>query len=293
MTDLLNSILVPALVTGSLYSVVAVGFNVLERTTRVFNFAHGDLITLPPIATLAAIDIYHLPILLSFAAGVLCGVLASVLIELLCLRNYEGRPESFGWILSTLGVSVILEQAMSQPFQAQPVVFSYHLSLSPFHVQFVRISPQQLLTCGVAAVIFTLLFFFYRRTRLGKILRATGEDIDGARALGLGTHRAALVAMVIAALSAAAIGLVIAPLTLVTPTFGFGLTFLGFVAATLGGIGSDLGAAVGGYACGLIVQLVAVYADAVWTDAALFGCLVLLFMVRPQGALGRAPERRV
>ena len=278
---------------GSVYAVVAVGFNVVESATRLFNFAHGDLVTLAPMVVLIAIDYEDVPIWLALILGVVACVVASVIIERLCMRRFESRPDSFGWILTTLGASVIIEQALAAPFQAQPVALGVHLSMGPLDAKGVLISAQDILIIGLAIAMLISILALLRWTALGATIRAVGQDRDGARSIGLRANRAAIGAMVIAGIAAGGIGIAYAPLTLITPDFGFGLTFFAFIAAALGGIGSVPGAIIGGYAVGLIIQLTAIYVGSVWTDTVLFGLLVVLYSLRPRGIMGRRAERLV
>lgn len=99
--------------------------------------------------------------------------------------------------------------------------------------------------------------------------------------------------MVIAALTALAAGILLAPMSLISPQFGFAFTFAGFVAASIGGLGSIGGGYLGGLVIGMIVQFVAVYFAAGWSNTAMFAALLVVYLVRPYGLFGRAQVRSV
>jgi branched-chain amino acid transport system permease protein len=291
--DLVNGIIVAGLTSGSLYALVALGFNVLWRTTRVLNFAHGDLIMWAPMGALVAYDLLHLPALASLGIGIVVPVVFGLASERVAIRPYQSQPHSHAWILSTLGTSLVLEQLAAQPFQAQSMAFPLALSAKPLEVGVMLITPQQLLLIAMAAIAVFGVHLIYVRTRFGRRLLAAGEDPQGAAVLGISRARMSQVAMTLSALTAAVTGLMVAPLLLVYPTFGFGLVFGGFVAMAIGGMGSIRGSIVGGALVGILAQVTAVFIGSLWSNAILFGFLLLLYLIRPQGLFGVRAVRAV
>lgn len=293
MSWFLNFLLVPALAYGSTYALVATGFNVLERSTKVLNFAHGYLIMWAPMATLVLSTTWGLPPIIGLLGGVIVAAGLGLLVEVIAIRPFIGSGDVLPWILSTLGASLILAQLALLPFKGEARAFPYALSLSPIHFGALQISPQQMLLFGVTALVAVGIYVINGRTRLGKMLTAVAEDFDGSRVLGISPRRMAQAAMVGSAVVAAATGILIAPFLLVSPDLGFNLTFTGFVAAALGGLGSLRGGFLGGIAVGFVIQLTAIYLGSVWTNTALFAVLLLVLLVRPWGLLGQTPPRQV
>jgi branched-chain amino acid transport system permease protein len=288
------SIVSSGIIAGAGYALVATGFNVVERTTRIFNFGHGDLLTVGPIVALVLLVRTGVPTWAALVVGVLGTFVVALFVERLAIRPYINRQDSYLWLISTLGASAVLEAGFGQPFQSQSVVFSPGLSqrpmtwLLPFSV-----SPQQGLLILVSAVICLALMIFYKKTTIGLMLVAVGEDPDGAGAIGISAGRMSQVAMLFAAMTAAAAGLILAPLSLVSPQFGFSFTFIGFVAASIGGLGSIKGGYVGGFIIGILVQAVTVVTAAGWSDTAVFAALLAVYLIRPAGLFGRASARSV
>ncbi len=290
--DWLNSVAIPALSTGCLYALVATGFNVLEKSTRVLNFAHGYLIMWAPMGALVLLA-RGVPAWMALPAGVVIAIGFGLIVEIVAIRPFVGESQALPWILSTLGASIILGQIAALPFQAAPQAFEIGFSRLPTYVGGIRISPQSILLIASAAACYLLLASLYRFTRLGRMLTAVAEDLDGARVLGISPGRMSQVAAGLAAGVAAVTGLVVAPLLLVSPQLGLGLTFTGFVTVALGGVGSLRGGVVAGIMVGFVIQLVAVYVGSVWTNTALFGVLLIVYLVRPWGLFGVPPTRAV
>ena len=289
---LLNDVIVPALVTGSLYGLVATAFNVLDRTTRVLNFAHGDLAMWAPMGALTAYGIWHWPASAALAFGVLCSVGLGVLVQWAALNPFIGKV-SYSWILSSLGASLILQQLATRPFHGEPQPFPLSFSQSPEDFGPFRLSPQSLALIVTMVVVVALMEVLYHRTTFGRRLIVLGQDVDGAQMVGISATRMAYTSMAIASLILAAAGLLIAPLFLVSPLMGFAMTFIGFVAVALGGLGSVHGGVVGGVIVGLVIALVGKHLGGIWTNAVLFSVLLLVYLVRPYGLFGSRPIRSV
>jgi branched-chain amino acid transport system permease protein len=276
-----------------MYAIVAMGFNVVERTTRIFNFAYGDIIMWAPMGALIAKELWHWPSPLALLFGVFCAFGFSLLTELAVLRPFLGQPDSRGWLLSGLGASLILEQLAAGPFHSQQLPFSLALPSRIYRLGQVHFSLQSVLIIGSALACYLGLRGLYRWTRIGKMLIAAGEDSDGAQVCGISINRMSLTSVLLAGGLAAIVGLATAPILLVYPTLGFSLTFLGFVAVAMGGIGSIEGGLIGGLIIGIVGSLVAAYWSAIWTDTAIYSLLLVVYMVRPWGLFGQRPIRAV
>jgi branched-chain amino acid transport system permease protein len=293
MTDWINTVLIPALVAGALYALVAAGFNVLARTTGVLNFAQGNLIAAAPLAVLVCTEKLGFPVPLAFVAGAVIVLALGLLEERIAIRPFVRESASLPWILSTLGFGIVLAQLQALPFHDETMRFPWSAGLDPLHIAGIRVTPVQLTTIGAAIVIVVALLLFYRHTKLGRQLEAVAEDFDGAQAVGIYGSRMSQVAAGMAALMAIITGWIVAPTLQVSSSIGLTLTFTGFVATAIGGVGSIAGALAGGMVVGAVSQLTVVYVGSAWSNALLFGCLLLVYLVRPMGLFGRPVGRLV
>jgi branched-chain amino acid transport system permease protein len=289
---LLNVLIVPAVVTGSLYGLVATSFNVLDRTTRVLNFANGDLAMWAPMGALIAYTLWHWPAAAAIAFGVACSVGFGVIVQFAALNPFIGKV-TYAWILTGLGASLILEQIATAPFSGNPQSFPLSFSQAPDKFGPFQLSRQSLALVVAMVAVVVVMEVLYHRTNFGRRLVVLGQDVDGAQMIGISARRMAYTSMIIASLILAVAGLLIAPTFLVQPTMGFQLTFVGFVAVALGGLGSVHGGAVGGLIVGLVIQVIGNYSSAIWTNTALFGVLLVVYFVRPHGLFGTRALRAV
>lgn len=293
VTDWANTVLIPALVSGAVYALIATGFNVGARTTGVLNFAHGNLVTLAPLGVLVFTRTLGLPVVLSFICAFLAVLALTLIEEWLAIRPFMQSGGSLPWILSTLGAGIILGELGSLPFHGETLGFPYHFSFHPWSLGGVRIAPVQVATVVVAVVAVVLLQAFYRLTLLGRQLEAVAEDLDGARAIGIYGSRMSQLAFALSAVLAIVTGWAVAPTLGVSAGSGLALTFTGFVATAIGGIGSISGGLIGGVVVGVLSQVAIVYVGSTWTNALVFGGLIAVYVVRPAGLFGKQLVRAV
>jgi branched-chain amino acid transport system permease protein len=293
VSEFLSDIVVPGIVSGAIYTLVAVGFVVLFRTTGVLNFAHGQLVMTGPMLVLVAAELWDWPVVAAFALGVAAVLVASLLIERVAVRPFIDAGHSMSWILSTLGASVILGELLSIPFSGQAQAFEWGASTRARDVLGVAVSPAQVVIVAAALVVVGLLQLLSTRTRLGLRLEAMAADMDGAATLGITPARMSQAAALLAGCIALVTGLVLAPTQTVSAGLGLAYTFNGFVAAAIGGLGSVGGALAGGMIVGLAGQLASVELGGLYVNLVLFSLLLAIYFVRPFGLFGRAPLRTV
>lgn len=291
----MNSIVVPAVVTGCQFALVALGINVLVRVTGIVNFAFGNLLGLAPLAVLVAIQKLNLPLGVSFfLAGLFVVVAVALIQERITLRPFLAARDALPWILSTLAASLIFTQVAEIPFNGQTLPFPYDFGENPLKIGPITTTWANVTVVLVAVAVYVAVLLFHSRTSAGRMLTAVSEDPMGASAIGISVSRASQIAAMLSALIAFSIGIVMAPITEVT-TGASGLTILfsGFVAATIGGIGSLEGALVGGIVAGFLIQAVSVYLGPEWINTFLFSGLIVILGFRPHGLFGRVAVRAV
>lgn len=292
--NFLNSVFIPALALGGLYGLIALGFAVLFRVTGVLNFAHGQLVMLAPLGVLVFHAKAGFPLALAYVLAVVVVVLVALVEERIAIRPFIQSGQQLPWIVSTLGVSVILGELLAIPYSGQSVDFPYGIDAQPVHfLGGLRTTPADASLVGGALVLAAVLHLVYVRTPLGLRMQAVAENLRGAAAIGIDPRRVSQLAAGVAALVAAATGLLLAPTQLVAPSLGLQYTFYGFVAASLGGLGSLGGAVLGGFVVALVTQASGVYVGSLYVNLMVFGALLAVYLVRPYGVFGRPPLRAV
>ncbi|MEU8796428.1 branched-chain amino acid ABC transporter permease [Spirillospora sp. NPDC048819] len=291
---MIADILVAGLVFGSLYGLVAMGFNVLHRPTNVVNFAQGELIMIGAML-MAATPIGGLP----WGIAVVC-VMAVVAVVTLAEERVAVTPvlrrssHAAGWVITTLAFSLLIAEAAGRLWTDQPstVAPPWPLSIDVNEVAGVRFSSYQVAVVAVAVAV-VLLLGLLDRSRLGTALRAVAADRDGARLRGIDptalTRRSFLLGGALAGLT----GVLAAPLLLASVTMGLGLLIKGFAALAVGGIGDNRGVLVAGWVLGTVEAAGAAYASPGSQSVVLFAAMLLILLIRPNGLRGLAVQRHV
>jgi len=284
---------VSGLLIGGVYALIALGLNIVFGTMRVFNFAQGTLLMVGMFIVywlweLGGVHPYLSPLVtvpVLFGLGYL---VQGAIVSPLLARERAREPMSV--LLATLGLALVLENLALLFFSADFKTVQTDVSLATFKLRGIIVSVPRLV--GLAAMAFTCLglYLFFTRTDLGRAVRATGQDREAARLMGINDLRIYGIAY---ALSAALMGVaaaVLVPFFYVHPGVGTSFLLKVFVIVVLGGLGSMPGAAVGGLLVGMIEGIVGLYVQAAVAQIVLFGVFVAILLGRPSGLLG--VERR-
>ena len=304
--DLVLQQAINGLSLGAMYALLALGFTLVYGILELINFAHFNVFMVGSFVGLWTLQAMGLSgqstvlaglplagaLLAAFAASMLASGLLGVAIERLALRplrNVSG-PSA---MITTIGVSYILFNVVLLTVGAEAK--NYPNPLPPLQIAIggAVLRLREVLIWLVAGALMLALHLFVGRTRLGRAMRATAQDAQAARMMGVEVDRVVMAAFFIGSALAGAGGLIFGLYYNVTSfTIGFGTGLRAFTAAVLGGIGSIPGAMAGGIAIGLIETFSAQLVSAAWTDAIIFAILVFVLVVRPSGLFGQlAPDR--
>ncbi len=284
---------VSGLLIGGVYALIALGLNIVFGTMRVINFAQGTLLMAGMFMTywlwaLGGVHPYLSPLVtvpVLFGLGYL---IQRAIVSPLLARERAREPMSV--LLATLGLALVLENVALLFFSADFKTVQTDVSLATFKLGSIIVSVPRLVGLGAMALTCLGLYLFFTRTDLGRAVRATGQDREAARLMGINDFRIYGIAY---ALSAALMGVaaaVLVPFFYVHPGVGTSFLLKVFVIVVLGGLGSMPGAAVGGILVGMIEGIVALYVQAAVAQIVLFGVFVAILLARPSGLLG--VERR-
>ena len=296
MTGYLLQQIVNGLILGSMYALMAIGFSMIYGIVRLINFAHGDIAMIGAFTALGVMVVAGLPLPIVVLAVLVVGALAGLAIEFVAFRPLRGAPQVNGFITS-LAVSILIQNVAILLLTAEPrgVAFPAFLSQRISGLP-VNIDLVDILIVVLAVVLMLGLVAIVNRTRLGMAMRATAENLDVARLMGINVNRAIMAAFAIGSGLAGIAGLMwSARYGQIDPIMGFVPGLKAFVAAVIGGVGSIPGAMLGGFLLGLaevlfVGLLPPEYAG--FRDAFVFGTLILVLLVLPNGLMGRAAEDR-
>jgi branched-chain amino acid transport system permease protein len=293
MTNLIQ-VAIDALALGSLYALTALGIGLIFGVMRLINFAHGDFIMIggyvlivPSSAATATLFVGAWPVPLLVATVCAVVVLFALACERLAFRPLRSAAPSV-LLITSFALSYFLENAVIMIYGGRAKAVNLWQGLmEPILVMGVRIPKLQLLTIVVTLVLLMMLVVFLRRTPIGVAMRAASEDFRMARLLGVRANRVIAFAFAISGLLAAAISfLIVAQDGTLSFHMGSSLVLFAFVATVVGGMGSLLGAVLGGFAVGIISVVFQVVLPIDWRpnrDVWVYGMILLVLLLRPTG----------
>jgi len=283
----LANIVISGTLTGTVYGLMALGLSAIFGVIRLVNFAHGELMTLAMYAAVVAFQGLALDPFLTMvvAAALFAGL--GYLLQRAFINRFVHRPEHMQMLLM-IGLSIIIANLLLIGFgpDARSVQTSYQLDsfeLGPILVDKVRVYAA-----GAAVVATAALAAFFRFTLTGKAIRACADNPLGARVAGLPVAHLYAVTFGIGAASVAVAGCAMASLIDVTPTLGPSYTLLAFVIVIVGGLGSMVGALLGGLLIGISEALAGGVIAPSAKSMVSFGLLIVVLLARPRGLMGGA-----
>ncbi|MBA7700376.1 High-affinity branched-chain amino acid transport system permease protein LivH [subsurface metagenome] len=286
---------VNGLILGSMYALVAIGFTMIYGILRLINFAHGDIVMIGAFVTLGLVIIgAPLPVIIVLVLG--AGGFMGFIVERVAFRPMRGAPQVTGFIAS-LAISILLQNAGILIFTAQPRNFffpEYLLSIikaGPLSIRTLDIS-----IIGISIVLMVLLVVVVKTTKVGMAMRATAENLNTARLMGININRIIMLTFMFGSSLAGIAGMMWGgKYGQIDPLIGFVPGLKAFVAAVIGGIGSITGAMAGGYILGLAEILFVGLLPPIYSayrDAFVFGTLILILFVKPSGLMGKGEEEK-
>ena len=290
---LLAQYIAGGLATGSLYALVALGIVLLYRTSRVLNFAHGDLATFGTFIVFAMITAARWSFGAAAAAGLLITAAVGAAFFFLIIRPAK-EATLLGKIVITLGLALVLQGVTAVLWGTDTKTMPFPLSdIKVYRLGEVVISQISLGSFAVGMALMAGLYLLVQRTRIGLAMRAVSQDGVAAQVLGIPVRRILALTWALASGLGAAAGILLAPVTLLDPYMMLDPFLKGFAAAVLGGIDSMPGAAVGGLLLGAIEALFGAYVSVKFKTTMAFLVIIAVLVLRPEGLLGREYRRRV
>ena len=278
---------------GSIYALIALGYTMVYGIAKMLNFAHGDIMMVGAYTCIVAVGTMNLPPVVAILLAIAVCALLGVAIEFLAYKPLR-QAQPLAVLITAIGVSYFLQNVALLAFGSENKTFPALIKLPIFEVGGVFIEGITLLTMGVTAVIMVVLTLFISKTRMGKAMRAVSEDKGAAELMGISVNRTISVTFAIgSALAAVAAIFYGLNYTYIQPTTGSMPGIKAFTAAVFGGIGSIPGAMLGGILMGIIEQMSKTYISTLWSDAVVFGVLVLVLVVKPTGLLGKQIREKV
>jgi branched-chain amino acid transport system permease protein len=291
------------LIEGSLVALGAAGVTLTYGTLRFGHFAHGELVSVGAYIALlvGGVVAAAMPALRvtwggatatpALAFGLLAGALGAgalaLVLDALVYRRLRERGATMTVAMASFGVSMALRALLEACFSARPRYYSEELSIA-IDFGFARLAPDRLVVLVLVALVFAALGLYTTRTRMGREMRAVGENPLLAQVVGIDVARVVRATWWLGGAVAGVAGVGLGLLVQIRPSMGAALLLPMFAAAIVGGLGSLRGALWGGLLVGGGEALAVAWVGAEWRAAVSFALLVLVLIVRPYGLFGRA-----
>ncbi|OGL06476.1 MAG: hypothetical protein A3I03_08065 [Candidatus Rokubacteria bacterium RIFCSPLOWO2_02_FULL_68_19] len=279
---------------GSLYALVALGIVLIYRSTRVLNFAHGDVATLGTFVAFALVSQGY-SFSVAFAVAILVGAALSVAFYFGVLIPAQRQGATLlGQVILTLGLALVFQGVIVYQWGAEPDRLPFPLSDSKtWKLGPVFISELSLGTLAAGLVGSVLLYLLVQKTRLGLAMRATSENLQAAQTLGIPTRMVLSVSWAVASVLGVVAGVFLAAALFLDPFFMLDPFLKGFAAAVLGGLNSLPGAILGGLILGVAESLTGGFLTIHFKNTLAFVIIIVVLLVRPEGLLGHEFKERV
>ena len=270
---------------GSVYAVVAIGFNLIYSATGVLNLAQGEFVMLGGMVAVSLAHYVALPV--AVAGAVVIVALVGCLLEILFFRKLR-RHSILHLIIITIGLSIVMQEAALHIWDEKVRSLPYFTGneVSSLHFLGAAISPQVLWVLGTVGATVLALQGFLHYTLQGRAMRACSSNPEAAMLAGINLSNMRTLSFGLSAGLGALAGCVISPITMTHYEMGTPLAIKGFAAAILGGLGNPMAAVLGGLLVGVLEAASVSRLPAAYNDVAAFAVLLLVLFVRPRGLFG-------
>ncbi len=283
--DVILQYLLSGITKGSIYAIVAIGFNLIYSATGVLNFAQGEFVMLGGMVAVTLA--HHVPLPVAVTGALLVVTLVGCLLEWSLFRRLANHSV-LQLIIVTIGLSILIQEAALHIWDEKVRSLPYFTGneVSSIRLFGASITPQVLWVLGTVTVAVAALHGFLKYTLPGRAMRACSSSPEAAMLAGINIRNMRTLSFGLSAGLGALGGCVISPITMTQYDMGGPLAIKGFAAAILGGLGNPMAAVIGGLLVGLIEAVGVSRLPAAYNDVVAFGVLLLVLFVRPRGLFG-------
>ncbi len=270
---------------GSIYAIVALGYNIIYNTTGIINFAQGEFLI---VGAMVAITVSSfLPLPLAIVVAVVVATALGATVEIVFIKWLKS-PSVLRVIIITIGLSMLLREAMLHIWDEKVRALQHFTGteISSVAILGARVSPQILWILGISAVIVVALTLFFRFTLIGKAMRACSDNKDAARLCGINARWMVTFSFMLSAAIGALAGCAISPHTQTQYDMGTALAIKGFTVAIVGGLGKAGAAVVAGLMIGLLEAFSISILPLAYQDVVSIAILLVILVFKPSGLFG-------
>jgi branched-chain amino acid transport system permease protein len=281
--------LISGILIGGVYALIGIGLTIIFGVMRVINFAHGDLLMLGMYLTYFLFTLLHIDPFVSIVITIpLMFLFGGLLQKIIINRALNALPQN--QILLTIGMGLVMSNSIMLAFTSDYKILTTTYSSSSVTLLGISISEPLAVSFLITSGITTALYWFLYKTDTGQAIRATAQDREAAQLMGINVKRMSIIAFGIGSALAATAGALISPTYYIYPQVGSIFTLKAFVITVLGGMGSIIGATLGGVLIGITESIGGVYLGSGWKDVIVFILFLLVLLFKPSGLLGTSKD---
>jgi len=281
------------IVVGSLYVLVALGLTLVYGVLVQINFAHADVVTIGAFCAYFVVHLLSGNYFAGIAAAFVAGGIVGWLINAAVFAPLRDRGNELLPLIATIGVSIMLQNAMLVVFGPIPYAFNTPFSNEVIRFGGIFLTVQNVLIIAISTLTIVLLYAFMKFTFLGKALRAVAQDRETAGLMGIDPGQLIMITFVIASALAGMAGALLGPVLVLTPFAGTSVIVKAFAIVIIGGFGNVEGTIIAGLIVGLIESYTTQFMDPGLIDIVVFALLLLTLAVRPTGLIAEKREENV
>jgi len=276
---------ITGLTVGSIYALVAIGFNIIYNVTEIINFAQGEFVMLGGLFMVFFATVLDMALPLAFLMTMIAVMATGIMMERFAIFPAK-NASVLTMIIITIACSILLKGAAMYGWGKDPFTLPPFTDRKPFVFMGAAVFPQSIWVVVTTLVVVFFLTMFFKRTKFGKAMIASSDNRDAAQLMGIDVKTMVMLSFGLSAAIGAVAGMVITPISLMEYDRGALLGLKGFGAAVLGGLGHFYGAVVAGFTVGLIESFCAGLVSSGYKDAAGLLVLLLVLFVKPSGLFG-------
>lgn len=286
--SIIPQLIVNSIIAGAIYSMVALGFNLIFSTAKFFDLGYGALTAVGGYGVFYFSRTLGFNIYVSIILGVLIAGLIGVLVEKIVYKKLRKRKASnMVFIVASLGVMTALQAIIAILFSSQFQVFPVTISSVTYTVFGGVITGVQVIALVLGILIMFGLVAILRFTKFGKAIKAVSDDAEVSTIVGIDTDKIISKVFFIGSCIAGLAGILVGFDTGIEPIMGFSLLLKGVIASIIGGVGNIYGGVLGAFLLGFIENFGIWKISGEWKDAISFGVLIIFLLFRPNGILGK------
>ena len=278
---------------GSIYALIALGYTMVYGIIKLINFAHGDVYMIGAYVGFAVTTYTSLGFIPALIISMITCALLGMSIEKIAYKPLRNSTR-IAVLITAIGMSLLLEYVMMYFVGAEVRSYPKLLSTAVLQLGNVIMNMQQIYIILTAIALMVILQFVVNKTKVGKAMRAVSADQDAAQLMGIKVNSIISFTFAIGSALAGAGGVLVGIYyNSIDPLMGMMPGLKAFVAAVFGGIGSIPGAMIGGLSIGILETLFSGYGNSMYRDAAVFGFLIIILILKPSGLLGKNTKEKV